>query len=153
MEIHIECVPDETLVSKIGFSKRQVKHHAGKSRVFGTIEKLNDQIALVDEDPGQVKHRYEKRLVFQRKKDGISYFLDPTLNNKVIVLKVKLEDWIIASCKKTKINPIAFGLPDKPNELHSVILNRLKSFNKLLDELQHVVESPIITLEKFIREI
>ncbi len=151
MEIHIECAPDEALLRKIGFTKKQIKHHAGKSRIFGTIEKLNNQIALVDDDPGQVKHRYEDKLILQKKEDGVSYFLDSHLNNKVIVLKVKLEDWIITSCKKRNINLETFGLPDKPNRLHSVINNRLPAFNKLLNDLKQIERSPLTTLEKYIK--
>jgi hypothetical protein len=45
MEIHVECTPDETLVKKIGFTKKQVTHHAGKARVFATIQESKNQLA------------------------------------------------------------------------------------------------------------
>lgn len=152
MEIHIECKPDEILVNMIGFTKKQIRHHFGKSRIFGAIEKLENQIALVDEDPNQAKHRYEEQLIFQNKKDGVSYFLDVRRNNKVFVLKVKLEDWIVAVCKKNNINPESFGLPNKPDKLHSVINNRLPAYKRLLDVLEQIERSPITNLRKIVRE-
>src|SRR5438445_5527673 len=100
MTVHVECLPDETLVKKLGFTRKQIIHHTGKSRVFADLKLKSNQIAMVDEDPGQSKTSYETKLVFKEEANGIKYYLDPEKNNKVFVLKVKLEDWILASCKK-----------------------------------------------------
>lgn len=58
--VHVECRPDEVLVTKLGFNKKRVKHHQGKSRVFHSLKQTKDQLAMVDEDPGSPGHPYEK---------------------------------------------------------------------------------------------
>ena len=62
MIIHVECKPDEALVGKLGFTKKQVEHHFGKSRVFAANKDLTDQVALVDEDPMSATTTYEDQL-------------------------------------------------------------------------------------------
>ena len=133
-QVHIECKPDELLVSKLGFKKKQITHHAGKTRIFSAMVKMKNQLAIVDEDPGSAKSSYQKSLRFIKNTDGISMFSDQS-GNTILVLKGKLEDWIIDICKKDKIKLSKFGLPDKPDELHKVINYKLSDFNKLLDEL------------------
>jgi hypothetical protein len=144
---HVECTPDEALLRKIGFTKKQISHHQGKSRVYADILRKNGQVALVDEDPGQASHPYIRNLILQAEEYGIKYFLDRHRNNKVFVLKVKLEDWIIAACQGDKVKMHDFGLPDKPNDLHEVIIHRLKNFESLLDFLQTNKNKPIRKLK------
>ncbi|MCK5136501.1 MAG: ATP-binding protein [Bacteroidales bacterium] len=50
--VHVECRPDEVLVTKLGFNRKMIKHHQGKSRVFHSLKLTKDQLAMVDEDPG-----------------------------------------------------------------------------------------------------
>ncbi len=38
-KIHIECTPDELLVSKLGITKKHIVHHAGKYRIVGVLNK------------------------------------------------------------------------------------------------------------------
>jgi hypothetical protein len=132
--VHVECKPDELLVSKLGFSRIQVTHHQGKSRVFHTLGKMKHQLAMVDEDPGSIKTSYESGLKFIEESEGITYFSDRS-GNKIFILKGKLEDWIINACKKNKIKPSTFGLPEKPDDLHDVINQKLSKFEELIDEL------------------
>ena len=35
--VHVECKPDELLVSKLGVQKKQITHHQGKTRVFHAL--------------------------------------------------------------------------------------------------------------------
>lgn len=72
-DIHVECKPDEMLVRKLGFTKKKVTHYPGKSRVFRKLEKSNNQLALVDEDPGSTKTSYEQRLRFLKEVQGIIF--------------------------------------------------------------------------------
>jgi hypothetical protein len=62
------------------------------------------------------------------------------------VLKVKLEDWVLAACHKSQIDITKFSLPGKPNDLHDVINNRLQYFEKLLDALLKADSPPILQL-------
>jgi len=143
--VHIECRPDEYLVKKLGFTRKFITHHQGKSRVFHVLSKKKNQLAMIDEDPGSVKTRYEKALKFNEEFEGIKYFTDQS-GNKILFLNGKLEDWIISICKKEKIKLSKFGLPDKPDDLHDQINQKLPSFDKVLAELIKKNNSAIIKL-------
>ena len=118
--VHVECKPDELLVSKLGVQKKQITHHQGKTRVFHALGRGKQQLAMVDEDPGSVKTSYEKALKFIEESEGIKYFTDHS-DNKIFILKGKLEDWIVLVCKQHRISLSKFGLPEKPNDLHDII--------------------------------
>jgi hypothetical protein len=148
-QVHVECNPDELLVSKLGFTKKMVTHHQGKSRVFSALSKINHQLAMIDEDPGSVKTTNEKALNFIEESEGIKYFSDKS-GNKIFVLKGKLEDWIISACRQHKILLSEFGLPEKPDDLHDVINQKLSNFEKLLDEMIAKNNPAIIKLKTWL---
>jgi len=152
MLVHVECIPDETLLKKLGFVRKQIRHHNGKPLVFGYIRKKTNQVAMVDEDPDSPKHPYEFTFSLQKEKCGIKYFLDRERNNHVLVLKGKLENWIIESCRTDNIDPRKYNLPIKPNDLHEVINNRLKNFENLLSTLIESNNEAILTLKKWLYE-
>jgi hypothetical protein len=133
-EIHVECLPDELLVSKLGFTRKLVTHHTGKSRVFHKLKQSHNVLALVDEDPGAPMTTYEMSLKWVQTLNGIKCYIDNN-GNKVAVLTNKLEDWIIAICNQANIDLAKFGLPEKPNALHGVINQRLTKFAQLIDML------------------
>ena len=133
-QVHVECKPDEILVSKLGYGRGSITHHQGKSRVFHRLRKKENQLAVVDEDPGSSKTSYEKSLKFVVESYGVKYFEDGA-DNKVFILKGKLEDWIIHICKQYKIDISKYNLPDKPNALHEVMNQRLQNFERLLDDM------------------
>lgn len=133
--IHVECLPDETLVRKIGFPRKSITHHTGKSRVFYRLSKSEGHLAMVDEDPGSPQSSYEKNLLLVSDKFGVKLFKD-SASNKVLVLQGKLEDWIISVCHQAQIDIEKFGLPVKANELHRIINQRLAQLEKLIDHLQ-----------------
>jgi hypothetical protein len=132
--VHVECLPDEALIRKLGFTRKDVLHHGGKSRVFNKLHKVSNQLAMVDEDPGSAKTSYQKKLAMVEEAQGIQLFSDKS-GNKIIVLKGKLEDWIIATCKAAGVQLSDFSLPEKPNELHAVINQRIDKFENLIDHL------------------
>jgi hypothetical protein len=152
MVIHVECIPDETLLKKLGFTKKQIQHHAGKTRVLAHICKNRNQLAMVDEDPQSVPNPYEQVLQFEKEAFGIKCCLDKKLNNKVLVLKPKLEDWIISACKKSNIDLDKFGLPVRGNGLHGVINNRLSAYERLLDDLLQKKSEYLFQLKDWLNE-
>jgi hypothetical protein len=152
MVIHIECLPDETLLKSLGYSKKELRHHQRKPRVFGDIRNKQGQIALVDEDPGSARHPYEKQLVKKQESHGVFKFRDELKGNTVLMLRVKLEDWIIDACKKSSIDIVTFGLPERPNDLHDVINNRLPAFQKLLSALTEVKNPSLSQLRNWLNE-
>lgn len=151
IHVHVECLPDERLVTKLGHTRKFITHHQGKSRIFSTLRKNKNLIAIVDEDPGSIKTRYEESLKFREEIEGISYFTD-TSGNIILILKGKLEDWIIAACKKQNIDISKHGLPVKPNDLHDVIHHRLEVFGKLIDELIQQKNPAVLRLKTWINQ-
>lgn len=146
-EIHVECLPDETLVKVLGASRKQITHHSGKSRVFAKLKVSSNQIALVDEDPDSPKCSYEKSLKRLSESSGITEWADNS-GNRIYVLRGKLEDWIINLCNAAQIDLKKFNLPDKPNAMHEVINERLSSFEKLLRHLLEQENPGILKLKK-----
>lgn len=148
--IHVECLPDETLVKKLGFTRKAVTHHTGKSRVFAKLGKANEELALVDEDPGSARTTYESNLIRLQNAHGITQLQDKT-GNKVHILEGKLEDWIIKQCRVSGIDITSFGLSDKPNQLHSEINQRLQAFERLIDELIKQRNPGILKLKEWLQ--
>lgn len=146
-EIHVECLPDETLIKRLGFSKKQITHHTGKSRVFHQLSKSKNIIAMVDEDPGSPKTSHEKALTFITEKDGVMIYNDQR-NNTIIILRVKLEDWLLSVCKTYKEDISKYGLPDRPNDLHDKINQHLPKLEKLIDSLLNKNNPAILFLKE-----
>lgn len=135
--VHVECKPDEALVLQLGFPQKQITHHSGKARVFKSMREGKNELAMVDEDPGSAKTSYEKGLNLIRDEEGIKQYTDNS-GNTIVVLKGKLEDWILAVCKKYRIDITTYGLPSNSSDLHDKINERLPGFVKLI---QHLLQS------------
>lgn len=133
-QVHVECKPDEVLVKKLGFTRKQIRHHAGKSRIFSSLSKTQQQLALADEDPGSPQTSGEKLLKSKSNIYGVQLLFDQR-GNTVCLLNVKLENWILSRCKESEINLGNYGLPNNADELHGVINSRLLVFEKVLDDL------------------
>lgn len=146
MMVHVECLPDETLIMVLGGTRKSVTHHMSKSRVFSQLKKVKDHIAMVDEDPRSPKTTYEKQLRLVETNAGVTV-LEDTSKNRVCILKGKLEDWMIQVCQKSGINMEVYNLPSRPNELHRVINDRLTSLKKLIQHLLEVKNPDILYLK------
>lgn len=149
MKVHIECNPDETLITKLGFTNEQITHHQGKYRIFNRLKKSKDQIALIDEDPFSQKTLYERNLMRFRTSEGIIHCKD-TSNNNIFILRGKLEDWIIWVCKKHRITLASYDLSDRPNKLHDEINQKLDKFSNLLDKLIEDNNSSLLKLKSWL---
>jgi hypothetical protein len=131
-KLHVECLPDETLAVALGVSKKSIIHHQGKSRVFASLIKKSNQLAIVDEDPKSVKSSFEKQLKFVEEKHGIKIYSDKN-DNKILMLKEKLEDWILGSINQKGKIIKTYGLPENANQLHREINYKIPAFKKLLN--------------------
>lgn len=148
-QVHVECTPDELLIKKLGFQRKFITHHNGKSKVFQVLSKNSEQLAMVDEDPGSNnKTTYEKGLRFVAEVEGIKKYQD-TSGNKVFILKGKLEDWIIDVCKRHKVKNM-YGLPSDPHGLHEVINQRLPNLGNLIDDLLENKNPALIQLKNWL---
>ena len=53
-----------------------------------------------------------------------------------MILRPKLEDWILDTAKGVSVDVGRFNLPNRPRELHQVINANLTKFERLLEVLQ-----------------
>ena len=149
-QVYVECWPDGRLVSRLGFTKKFITHSKGKSKVLDRISKTTESLALVDEDPGKPKHPYEKKLVLKEEKSGIKLYKDHN-KNRVLVLSIKLENWIISVCVSQKIDLQEFGLPSDPKHLKDTINQSLVKFGLLIDELLKQKNPAILQLKSWLQ--
>ena len=124
-----------------------INKHYGKAKVFDKLKKSTNLLAMVDEDPGSAKSTYEKELIFIEEVHGVKVYKDNS-DNKIVVLKVKLEDWIINACKQSNIDISKFNLPIKANDLHSIINSKLSNFDKLVSKLLSKNNPSILKLKE-----
>lgn len=147
--IHIECNPDAYLARQIGFTRKNITHHQGKSRVFNALKNNKNHFALVDEDPGSIQHPYQAELMLIKDESGLKLFKDKS-GNRVVVINPKLEDWIISISRELNINVRSYGLPENPDELHEQINQKLNQFEHLLNDLIKRKNSPLKLLQKWL---
>ena len=108
MRIYVECYSDKVLVEVIAerlrFSKKNIDHRSGKARICKILEKYDNCIALLDEDPYSAQPPYLKRILAKSDskvldKYGIKVVIDANKNNRIVLLCPRLEEWIIKSTK------------------------------------------------------
>ena len=150
----VECNPDEVIVRYLtGLSRKRINHeYKGKAEICVRSSKLRDEIGLVDQDPDSVHPRYLKniRLSGDLVSDGILVYVDDDRNNKLVVLKPKLEDWILRAAHDSGLNLHDYGLPTRPSTLHREINGKLDNFSRLLDDLTHANSVMLIKLKELL---
>ncbi len=151
--IIVECNLDEFFIKNIGFSKKKIKHESGKGDVLRIVNKKNNVIGMIDEDPGksqpvEMKQYKEKETMhtaklFERKDDN---------GKRVIQLSPYLEHWLLLRARKNHISPNDFGLPDDPIELHDMAhIERRINFQNFLNELIKI-DDEIDAIKRWINE-
>lgn len=137
--IYVECKPDEALVRHLtGFARRQVAHEfKGEHEVCKRVRAQQGSKGLVDEDPGSPQPPYfgETILAVDRPELGLKVFDDKRRANRIVVLRPKLEDWILDTARGVSVDVRQHNLPNRPSQLHGVINANLAKFERLLEEL------------------
>ncbi len=90
--LHLECLPDETIVKCLGIPKKSIKHHNDKGRVCNFLMKNSSSplIGLIDEDPGSAQPKYLSALVLEKEKHHIRVLHDKAHNHKIIIICPRL---------------------------------------------------------------
>jgi hypothetical protein len=142
--IFVECKPDYTLVSKLlSESNRKVEHSADKAAVLNKLVRRSgfpnyeNSFGMIDEDPLSYQPKVirdfaEKENLLKHKIKILNYRL---LNNHVIILCPRLEEWVTDASKEAKISMAAYGLPDKAEQLHQIINLNIDNFEHLVNDL------------------
>lgn len=131
----LECKPDETLVRYLGVTKRNFYHQNDKGRVCNMLAKKEGHVAMIDEDPGSAQPVYLRTLSNVSDEDGIRVLRDETRAHRVVILRPRLEEWIIETASIAGVKMEDFGLSNRGNELHREINSRLENFTRLLGAL------------------
>lgn len=153
--IILECKPDEAFIRALGFSKKQVIHQPNKGEVINYLRKHNGIfcVGIIDEDPGTTQPKYLlNEFVYSEElsEHNFSVFESKSKSHLVIMIKPRLEDWILDVAQKSHVSPNDFSLPDDPKQLHKVINSQLPKFNQLVSEMLSKRSKALISLKKII---
>ena len=149
--IFVECKPDYTLASKlVSTPRRKVEHSANKSGVLSKLIRregfpnYENSLGIIDEDPRSnqpsIIREFDEVQDFSRHKIRLLHYR--WLNNDVLVLCPKLEDWIIEAAREAETDMSDYDLPNEPEMLHQIINLNIDKFGLLIDALK--VRSPRI---------
>jgi len=132
-DIVLECNPDEALIKVLGYSRKMITHQSSKGEVINYLERNPASIGIVDEDPGSAKPTYFSKFSLEtEERFGIESYKITKLGTRLIVIKPRLEEWILKHAKELKIDPGKHSLPSNGNELHKIINTRISKFESML---------------------
>jgi len=153
--IFVECKPDRTLTQfLIENFPAEIVHSGNKPGVCKKLKKNQNCIGLIDEDPNSVQPSYidNLELEYDLEQFEIRVLKDQTNNNRLIILKPRLEEWIIATTRNCNIEMEPFGLDSNPHHLHSIINTSLDLFMELIVFLKDVIRAQSVLLLKRLLE-
>ena len=135
-EIVLECKPDEALVKSLGYTRKMITHQPNKGAVINYLKSNPGAIGIVDEDPGAANPTYFSK--FQRETNeqfDVECLFIPKEKTRLIVLKPRLEEWILKYANKSKIKLQKHSLPETGHKLHKIINSRLPRFENMIKEM------------------
>ena len=141
----VECKPDYALVSRLMSASRQkIEHSANKSAVLAKLVRrkgvpnYENSLGMIDEDPRSYQPSTMKEFAEAENSSeceiGLLHYR--WLNNNVLVLRPRLEEWIIESAREAGISMADYGLPNEPEALHQIINLNIDKFESLIDALK-----------------
>ena len=154
--LYVECLPDETLVRRLtGFPKREIIHQLkGKYEVLENLATQSNSTAMVDEDPNTNQPRYLERMQVREDdlSQGLQLRVDDGRANRVVVLRPRLEEWLVQSAHDTgiQLNEPRYNLPDDAKQLKKVINRDLRKLERLIDDLLTANSPRILKLQELL---
>ncbi len=144
--ILVECKPDAVLVKSLaarGRNKDIVHEIKGKFEVCRRLSALEHTVGLVDEDPSARQPVYLSRmsLTDDFQEHGLMVLYHKRRDNRLIILRPKLEDWALKVAKSAKLDVTEYGLPGSPKRMHEHINARLDEFQALVRDLRRRSDS------------
>ena len=138
---YLECKPDMTLVQLLsGLGKKEIIHEfKGKHEVLRRLSRDRNSMALVDEDPSSGLSIYLESMRVEVECVGLGLQVrgDVGRGNRAIILRPKLEEWVIRAAELSGLNMSRqpYNLPSSPRSLHKGINNRLDKVQLLVNDL------------------
>lgn len=151
MDIVVECKPDEALVRALGFTKKNVTHQPSKARVLSYLDRNSGAIGIVDEDPGTANAGYfSKYTKISEAKFDIEEWSVTKMQIRLIIIKPRLEEWIIRQANSSKIDLRDYSLEPDGYHLHKIINEKLDKFEALLTDLLKEKNQGLVHLKSII---
>lgn len=142
MKICVECRPDFITIQEFtSICVDNIVHSGGKTRVLlDLLEKYTDSKGLIDEDPGSSQLTSIKKfdIIKNYHNERLMLLYNDERNNQVIVVRPRLEGWVLRASRLSRINPADYGLPTDEASLCTLINYRLDSFRRLIQKLYSV---------------
>ena len=151
--LYLECYPDETLVTVLGKTRKQYEHAGDIGGVCTLLRKHTGRLGLVDEDPGKPHPAYLKNLTSVSEQHRIKIMTDPQLDNLVLVIRPRLEEWIVWMTQQNGLDlKRDFGIPARTGpELHSVVNRHLPKFEECIRRLLQIQAQPLLHLKTLLQ--
>lgn len=152
MMIFVECNTDEFLVKGIGVPYRKIRHAGNKSEVIKGVERYENAIGLIDEDPGKSQPRRLEEYILHEQKSKIRLLKKSKGHEKIIMILPDLESWLINKAKQNRLWLKEFGLPDTREALHKINPKKNRNYQRFLIRLTESNDDEINLLKKWIKE-
>ena len=148
--IYVECKPDWVLVTSLLKKTDRVMHLGNKSEVCKRLKKTENCIGMVDEDPESIQPKYLEELELECDLNPLQLKVlnDRDASNRLILLRPRLEEWIIGTARKEGFTLETFGLSSNPKTLHSIINLYIMRFKNLVEVLK--TSEPVRTLKRLL---
>lgn len=145
MTLCVECKPDLILVQEL--TKRnngELVHCGGKTKIILDLSnKYNNSKGLIDDDPDSPKPFALKQ--FKVRNNLYSHRILVRYNennsNLLIILRPRLEGWILRASKLSSINVADYNLPTDEKKLIAEINYKLDNFRTLVQDLSRCSSS------------
>lgn len=131
--IFVEDNSDQYILEYFNKPTRNIWRADGKQDVVNKIKKENGSIGIIDYDDsienevkGMDKEEDHDHLILYKSKE--SY---------IIVIRPRLQNWLITACQESNTTPSQFKLPEKVSEFHKAINKDIRK-NQLIELLKYL---------------
>ena len=153
MTVILECKADEALAKAVGVPRQSVQHFLGRGRVCNRLAHVTRTTGMMDEDPEVTKPLYFSCLVYLSGDHAIQFFLDKERDNRVLVLRPRLEEWLVQTAKDSSCKMTDYGFAsDNGVRLHGEINQRLDSLRKLAQDLLKAESKRMLRLRELLNQ-
>ena len=136
----VECKPDKHLIKILTkVSKKDIIHAGNKPEVLKQVLRIQEKcVGIIDEDPksNQPPHLKEFELEKEIIENGlILLFKKGFANKKLIIIKPRLEEWLLKACEESDIDITKYNLSKNSNRLHKEINSNLSKVDVIVKKL------------------
>jgi len=149
----VECKPDTVLIKTLTLTPRKNIVHAGnKSELLKKLtERYSNSKGIIDEDPWSIQPPHLQK--FKERQDltrhNLKILHQTSKNNTLIVIRPRLEEWILEASREANLNLKKYELPEDAIILHRQINVKIGKLEKLLTDLKQK-SNRFKTLKKYL---